>query len=169
MTINFTPSASFTRPNDVTPYSANDMVANSIVAAAVIPLTFNCSAARSSAGLRIIGATLKKSTVTATLASFNLHLFKRFGSQEVVNAASGDNLAFRVLTLNNYLGYIPLDLATGGAVIATSGELAKMFAAAAPLMAEIPELVVYGLLEATAAYVPAANEIFTVGLHCQVG
>lgn len=169
MTVNFTPSAFFTRPNDVTPYSANDMVANSIVAAAVVPLTFNCSAARASVGLRIIGATLKKSTVTATLASFNLHMFKRFGGQETVNAASGDNLAFRVLTLDNYLGYIPLDLATGGAVIATSGELAKMFVAAAPLMGEPNPLTLFGLLEATAAYVPTANEVFTVGLHCQVG
>lgn len=166
------PSASFTRPADVTPYSAGDLVANNVAAGSVTPLTWSLQGLRGITGIAISQVRIKKSTVTATLATFLLHLL---AGPDAVTA--GDNSPFNIANANNYLGNTPLDMATGAISRFTTGELFKQF----PLLlgtayadqsvgtsTGVVNNVLYGYLEATAAYVPASAEVFTIGLGIEV-
>lgn len=63
----------FSRPADTTAYAANDLVANSTVAANVVIPNWGLSHIRG--GVRIIGARLVKSGPVVTNAQFRLFLF----------------------------------------------------------------------------------------------
>ncbi len=154
-------TANFTRPNDVTPYTANDLVADTTTAANVAALLYNLVSFRGKGG-KIVGAKVRKSGATVTLATFTLHLF----SAAQVHS-QGDNGAFTIANMNGYLGSIPVDLASGAAVLAGANGAAKKFAAAAPIYVPSTVGAVYGYLQATAAYVPAAQEVFEVALDLE--
>lgn len=150
-------SASITRPADTTAYAAGDLVANSTTAGSVTPFTFAVPAR----GVFILRAKLLKSGATATNASFKLHLFK--DSPTVTN---GDNGAL-VYIEANHVDEIAIDLAgshgsddnSGSGVYIKSSVWAPLF-----VFCDTNRLL-YGLLEATAAYTPASAEVFTPTLE----
>jgi hypothetical protein len=146
-------SASFTRPNDTTAYADTDLVANSTAAGSVSPLTFGVNAN----GFRIVGARINKSDETdVALATFTLHLF-----ESSPTVANGDNGALSH-NLSGYLGSIAFPIMT-----ATTDEgktQVNLGSTALPGGIYGSSQVIYGLLEAKAAYVPAALEVFTVTL-----
>ena len=148
------PVATFTRPANTTQYANTDLVANSATAGSVTPMKFSLQRLGGT-GL-IIGARLAKSATSATLATFNLHLFTQ--SPVVTN---GDNGTFAISTSRYYLGKIALDLATGAQ--AGTAYLAETVTAAIGVDSET----IYGLLEAGAAYTPASEEVFDVTLAIQ--
>lgn len=148
-------SDSFTRPSDTTAYADNDLVANSTTAGSVVPLRF----AVGRGGIKVVGARIQKSDETDVAnATFTLHLF---GSSPTV--ANGDNgaisynladkfgeISFATMVAATDEGYA---LANGGQSILPDG--LYWYSAAG---------VVYGLIQAEAAYSPASAEVFGVTL-----
>jgi hypothetical protein len=98
---------------------------------------------------------LSKSGTAATNASFRVHLY---GASPTV--ANGDNGAWSTDQAANYLGAIDVT-----AMKAFTDGCADVGAAAAgaALLARLPAgATIFALLEARAAYAPAANEVFTL-------
>lgn len=148
-------AASFTRPSDTTAYAAADLVANSTTAGSVTPLVFFIpNTART---FKIWKVGLQKSGATVTNASFKLHLFK-----DSPTVANGDNGAISVAVGANFIGTFTLDASSTSPVI-TGGS--KGFSLSGTHLVSVDtDGLLYGLLEATAAYAPASSEVFTVSI-----
>jgi hypothetical protein len=153
------PSVTFTRPADTTAYAANDLVANSVTAGSVSPPSLTVSVA-AAAAVVIRRVRLKKSTTSATNATFRIHLF----AVTAPTVTNGDNGAFAVATGSaNYLGNFIIgamvslgDGCVGFGVPSVGGEIGLKLASGT---------VVYALLEALAAYTPGNAETFTITLE----
>jgi hypothetical protein len=158
------PSASFTRPADTTAYAAGDLVANSTVAASVVPLSW--TAARVPAGSGMVRrARLKKSGTAVANASFRLHLYGADPSA-ASGITNGDNGAW-LTKESGYLGSFDCDMsgATGRA-FSDSAEVLGVPAVGTEVNFSLASgQAVYGLLEARAAYAPASAEVFTCVLE----
>lgn len=148
---------SFTRPSDTTAYASGDLVANSVTAGSVVPLTWGTQpGGRGTLMLRRLR--LRKSNTSLTNASFRVHLYS--GSPVPSN---GDNGAWLSDKVANYMGSmdVTMDRAfTDGAFgigVPNSGSEINVDCA---LVTSI-----YALVEARAAYTPASAEIFTVRLE----
>lgn len=154
-----TPGASFTRPADVTAYAQGDLVANSVTAGSVVAMQFQVDNVCAHAKVR--RARIAKSTATLTLAQFRLHLYSA-----APTCANGDNGAWSTTT-SGYLGSLSLGAAMGRAFTDGAEDIATPDAGTEVIFANLsgPGAVIYGLLEARAAYVPASAEIFTVTLE----
>jgi hypothetical protein len=158
-------SDSFTRPADTTAYSAGDLVANSVTAASVVPLSWTVS--RTPLGLvKLNRALIRKNDDTVTNSTFNLYLF----NASPTIATTGDNGAFTsvVSGYDKMLGRIQFPAMTALADGAFSDEAATAQDNNwnCPLtLAPASGRIIYGLLAATATYVPASEEIFTVELE----
>lgn len=151
-------SPSFTRPADTTAYASTDLVANSVTAGSVTSLVFNIPYGR---GVKIHRAGITKSGATSTNASFRLHLYK-----DSPTPTNGDNSTW-LTTVSGYLGFIDVvlsgqtfsDESAGYGVFVNNSVFAPMF------FRVDKDQLVYGLLEARAAYTPESEEVFTVSLH----
>lgn len=151
-------ASAMTRPNDTTAYASGDLVANSTTAGSVAALQF--SVARLAAGAGAIRrARIRKSGTSVTSAAFRLHLFLAAPA----TITNGDNGAFSVSGSADYLGALDVtvdraftDGAVGLGVPLSGSEINFQLASGQ---------VIYGLLEARAAYTPAAQEQFTVSLE----
>src|SRR3989304_4467210 len=97
------PRASFTRPADTIAYTIGDLVANSVTPGSVVPLSFAVPASRGGTGFTLSHVKMRKPLVSATLATFTLHLFSRAQTLTV-----GDNTAFIAPTFADYLGSVPV-------------------------------------------------------------
>lgn len=149
-------SANFTRPNDTTAYAAGDLVANSTTAGSVTPMSLAVGRAYGASGM-IRRARIKKSGANA--GTFKLHLFK--ASPTVTN---GDNGAFLPNNSANYIGALAInadrifsDGVVGGGVPLNGSEMNFVLPAG--------QAILYGLLEASGATTPAAQEVFTLELE----
>ena len=151
-------SASFTRPNDTTAYASGDLVANSTTAGSVVPLSFALGGNSMPGATRITRARLRKSGTTATNASFRAHLY---AASPIV--ANGDNGAWSTDQAANYLGAI--DIASMKAFTDGCCDVGAAPAGAEMLVRLPAGATLYALLEARAAYTPAANEAFTLTLE----
>lgn len=159
------PSANFTRPNDTTAYASGDLVANNTTAGSVTPMSWTAPRYATGSG-QVRRARLKKSGTTVTNASFRLHLYAADPSA-ATGISNGDNGAW--LTKHaSYLGSIDIDMQAAG-----NGRVFSDAAAAPGAVGVGSELgfdlasgsTIYGLLEARAAYTPAAQEVFTCELE----
>jgi hypothetical protein len=164
------PSASFTRPENTTQYTAGDLVANSATAASVTAMEF--IAARSIAGPVIVRrARLYKSDDDVTLAKFRLHVFK--ANPVSAAPANGDNGALLLNVANTlWVGSFAFDMTATNSpdIFNTSGNQDD----AVPLVGEDISVKLesgyslYGLLEATDGYTPGSAETFTAVLECWI-
>lgn len=145
-------SYSFTRPADTTAYADNDLVANSTTAGSVVPLSWNVGRG----GVKIVGLRLSKTDETDVAnATFTVHFF---GASPTV--ANGDNGAishslsdkFGSVSLATMLAYTDeaAAIANGGDSILPDG-----------LHWYTSSGLIYGLIQAEAAYSPASGEVFT--------
>jgi hypothetical protein len=153
------PSSTFTRPNNTTAYASGNLVANSTTAGSVVPMSWTLGYSVVTAPVRCKRVRLQKSGTSVTNATFRLHLY---GASPTV--ANGDGGAWSTDTSANYLGYFDItqqgatllaftDGCAGWGAFAAGGELNLKLGAGKTI---------YGLLEARAAYAPAANEAFSV-------
>lgn len=147
-------SSNFTRPNDTTAYAAGDLVANSTTAGSVTALSWTYGFAGSLR--RVI---LRTSNATITNGTFDLWLFSANPSGAPTN---GDNGALAGLSFTTYpvLAVVPLVLTSSMGSVGGRGH-----ATYDHNLIEFGAGTIYGLLEARAAYTPAANEVFTVELE----
>jgi hypothetical protein len=152
-------SAAFTRPNDTTAYAVGDLVANSTTAGAVVPLKIDLGniAAVGHGMTRITRARLTKSGTSPTNANFRIHLY-----EALPVAQNGDNGAWSTDHAANWLGNIDVtamlaftDGCTGTGSATAGSELFLRLASGS----------IFALIEAKAAYVPVANETFTLTLE----
>ena len=156
---------SFQRPDNATPYTIGDLIANSTVAGSVVAMKFPLEVFGYDLrgySVHVHAARLSKSNTVGDLDA-NIHMFS--GAPEVTN---GDNGAFLPTDLNLWLGKINVKtevrFANGRA-----GRDVPFAAGASPIVIPFPvdaeDISVYALLEAQAAYTPAANETFEVALE----
>lgn len=148
-------SATFTRPNDATPYTAGDVV--STLAGAVMEFT---NVLPNVGGVFIIlGARLRidANAIPAGMTGFRLHLY------DATPTAIADNAAYNLPSADRtkYLGYVTLYTIrdVGDTVWIQDDNLnvsGKLAAASTTL---------YGILETIGAYTPAAQTVKTVTLN----
>jgi hypothetical protein len=151
-------SASFTRPNDTTAYASGDLIASATAAGSVVPLSF--AVARTAGGSGMIRrARLRKTSAGLSNANFRLHLYRNVA----ITLAAGDNGAWLSDQVANYMGAIDLvcdkafsDGASGNGTPNTGSEINFVLPSGTAIL---------GLLEARAAYAPAALETFTLELE----
>ena len=154
------PSATFIRPNNATPYTSGDLVANSATAGSVVPMTLQVGPNLGSAVI-LRRAILRKTGVSTTNAQFRAHVYNTSGS---IVCANGDNGAWSTNGVSSYVGSfdITIDRAftdgASGAGVPTNGiEMS--------LKLDFSTKNVQVLLEARAAYTPEANEVFTLSFE----
>lgn len=153
----FDTSATFTRPADTTAYTSGDLVANSVTAGSVVPMTFIVPAGRNA---KIYRAGIKFNSATNTNGKFKLHLYTASPT-----CTNGDNGAW-LTTESGYMDNIAVDC-TGNAFSDNSKGMSIYISSAVWAPMHIQGDVngkIYGLLMATAAYTPTSGEIFTVNL-----
>ena len=145
-------SSSLTRPANTTAYTIGDAVAD----LGGTPLVFNFAGETG----RIHGGRLTKNTVTTANANFRLWLFVASPA-----AAPVDNAAFAVAFADRgkRIGYIDFTTAVAGSDCTQSeGALSQT----QPLPFALPAGEAnYGVLVASAAYVPASGEVMQVDLQ----
>jgi len=155
----YNPTASFPRPADTTAYASGDLVANSTTAGSVVPMTLTLGNISATAQFRLTRVRISKSGTTATNASFRLHLYQSTSP----TVANGDNGAWSTDQAANYLG--PVDVTSMFAFTDGCTGVGAATAGSEFLIRTASKGVVYGLLEARAAYTPASAEVFTVTLE----
>lgn len=150
-------SANFTRPADTTAYANGDLIANSVTAGSVTPMTFNIGYGQA---FKIYLATVSFNSAVVTNAKFLIHLYS-----SLPTVTNGDNGAW-LSTNSGYLGNIAVD-----ATAQTFSDSSRGIGTYVNTALEVPLMVIadvnnriYGLLAATAAYTPTSAEIFTVSL-----
>jgi len=152
-------AAGFARPNDTTAYAAGDLVANATTAGAVVPLRIDLGniAAVGHGMTRITRARLTKSGTSPTNANFRIHLYEAAPTPQ-----NGDNGAWSTDRAAGWLGSIDItsmlaftDGCTGTGSATAGSEMFLRLAGGA----------IFALIEAKAAYTPAANETFTLTLE----
>ncbi|AIE87003.1 hypothetical protein [Fimbriimonas ginsengisoli] len=148
---------SFTRPADTTAYASGDLVANSVTAGSVTPLSFAVARVAQGSGM-LRRLKLRKSNTSLTNASFRVHLYL---SSPV--PSNGDNGAWLTDNGASYIGSFDVTMDrvfTDGAVGIGTPTVGTEIN-----FALTSGQVVYGLIEARAAYTPASAEVFTVILE----
>lgn len=152
------PDYQFVRPGDTTAYASGDLIANSVTAGSVVPMSW--AAARAAGAPFIVQrALIRKSAPVITNASFRVHLYA--ASPVVTN---GDNGAW-LSTDATYLGSIDV---TVDKLFSNAAKGAG--APATPLFILLPVgTTLFGLLEARAALAPGSGEIFNVTLEILQG
>ena len=157
----FRSSASFTRPDNTTTYADGDLVANSDTAASVVPLKLSLER-----GGKVIAARLSKSDATTlTNDDFTVHFY----GANPAPVAVGDNVA--LLTTS-----VPMADKVGevifGAMVGASDEafVYKKFGVEDSVSDPIPcpGHSIFALVECNAAWVPAAEEVFTLTIYYEV-
>lgn len=157
-------TATFTRPNDTNAYASGDLVANATAAASAAPMSWTSPG---KAPFEIPCVKLEKSTAAnISTALFRVHLF--LGTIPTI-ATTGDNGVFASVVsgkaswFGSYEGQME-GFADGGVAICTpySGLIR-------PDMMGTPGDLIYGLVEARAAYTPGAEEVFLATLIQEFG
>jgi hypothetical protein len=155
----FTVSYNFNRPNDATAYTANDLVANQTIAGNVTSPSFAMESGANFATI-IRRVRLKKSSAVTAAASFRVHFYSQTPS--LVN---GDNGVWSTASAG-YIGSIDLDMSgAAGRVFSDGVEATGAFGAGAELLSKTAT--VWATIQVLGAYVPTANETFTIDLECQ--
>lgn len=147
------PSSNFTRPANTTAYVSGQLVANSVTAGSVVPLSW--TAARVAAGNFFIRRVrLYTSSTSITTANFRVHFYT--ASPTIAN---GDGAAWSTTT-SGYVGSMDVavieaftDGAAGIGVPNNGSEIGVALASGQTI---------FGLIEARAAYTPTSAEVFTV-------
>jgi len=149
-------SNNFVRPANATVYASGYLVANSTVAASVVPLSF-ISSGPSTGNVCIQRVRHKKSSVSTTNANFRVHFYSAdpSASSGIVNG-DGGNWSTSVA---NWLGAMDVTMATAfsdgaaGIGVANQGtEITSTFTNGRTI---------YALIEARGAYTPGSAETFT--------
>ena len=154
-----TPQAGFTRPNNTTAYAIGSLVANSVTPGSVVPLAFNLGGCNGIGMVR--RARIAKSGTTAANAQFRLHLY----SLNPSSIGNGDGGAWSTNTAG-YIGSLSLSAQMGRVFTDGCEDIALPDSGSELIFNNSgPNPALYGLLEARAAYAPAAQEIFSVTLE----
>jgi hypothetical protein len=154
---NYVPSGvqTFTRPNDTTQYAAGDLVANDTTAGSVTALTWSIPGGSKNIA-KIVSVVMTKSDgADVTSATFRVHFF----NTSPLAPANGDNGAFSPAVA---ACQAHTDLRHSGTLTHQLGGDSLAQAAPSIPLTGLTSDTVYGLIEATGTYTPAAQETFSV-------
>lgn len=154
-------TASFIRPNDGNVYASGDLVANSVTAASVVALLFNLG--ESLFSIRRV----RVKTVSLTVANFTFRIHLYTANPCLTAPTNGDNGAW-VTKIAGYVGSFDVVAADAKAFIdgaQAEGLPTKGTDITVNLGDTQGSLLLYGLIEAKAAYVPTALDTITVSLE----
>lgn len=140
----------FTRQNNVTPYTAGQ-----IVGALAATITFANFGKAGGASLMLTSAELEIDIGTAPATAFRLHLYSSIPGSAPADAANFDGLADAA----TWLGWIdfPAPVDVGNVVMSQATNLGKQIRATG---ADI-----YGVLQAVSGYTPVALAVYKITLH----
>ncbi len=158
-----TPRSSFNRPANTTAYADGDLVSNTTTGAEFAPLTFNISRLMGS-GAAIKAIRFYKDASTTSNADFVLNLFT-----QDPGIAIADNAALSFADYRYFLAAVDCDLSSGGDA-GSGGNLFERFDLSNPILTDpktyaAGQPLIYGILEADAAYSPASGELFEITLE----
>ncbi len=167
------PSATFTRPANTTAYAAGGMIANSTTPASVVPMSFVLDNCFPVGQFRLTRARIVKSGTVITNANFRLHLYQAVSP--VAQTGSGDGSAYLTNGALNWLGNIDIASMIGPTAALSAFSDGSSGTGSCPAGSEMmirttvggggSPPVIYGLLQALAAYTPISAEVFTVTLE----
>lgn len=146
------PSASFTRPGNITAYASGQLVANSTTAGSVVPMTF--AIRNENIGSIVRRVRMRKNSTGVSGSAFRVHFYNV--APTVTNGDGGVWLS----TTSGYIGSfdVTIDKAfsdgSGGAGVVNNG-----------IDMNVAVGTIYGLVEARGAYTPVSGEIITVELE----
>lgn len=147
----------FTRPSDTTAYASGDLVANSVTAGSVVPITVNAARITNGTGM-IRRVRLLKSSTSTTNASFRVHFYRNSPTP-----TNGDNGAW-LTTESIYIGSVDITIdkvfSDGAKGIGTPNNGSEINFDASANTNKI-----FALIEARAAYTPASAEVFTLAVE----
>lgn len=154
------PTATMTRPATTTIYSAAQIIGQSSTAQ-VTPMVFVAGRYSGDTGL-LTYASLTKSSTGNTNATFRLHLFDAAVPTLTALTDYSSYATPKIADYTSYMGYADFPTGTVGSdgvwFQATLSQPTLAFACASSSTA------VYGVMEVTGAYTPAASEVFDVRL-----
>lgn len=160
-------SDSFTRPSNTTQYSALDLVANSVTAGSVVPLTFLNCAKSNDRPLMVRRATiLLAGTTTITSSTFNLHLFNVIPTF----VTNGDNDPISTNVATGVAGYVGTLVNTNACVAVADGIFGQMIPVVGSEINCVPvsgAKTLYGVLTTVSTYTPISAGVITVNLECR--
>lgn len=145
-------SATFTRPDNTTAYTANDVVGPTTTA----NLKFGNTGLPMGEEFMVIGASLRfnKGTVPSGMGQFRLHLFNE------APTAIADNAAFNIIEADRskYVGNILLPLPSNfGDTLHSANNNSRLTGKFA-----VSSFTLYGVLETLEAYTPTAESVAVV-------
>lgn len=147
--------AQFTRPADAIAYSIGDLVANSVTAGSVVPLSFTGATKTGSGGSgKITGWIARKSSVTPH--SVRYHFLKT--AHAVTNGDNGA-LVFTTLDIDNYLGAMDVTFSARDAFGSAGGLVAKSFDAPIPYVLASGDTI-YVFAQALEAWTPVSASVY---------
>ena len=169
-----------TRPNDTTPYSIGDALANSSTASAVVPIEFKVAKENGGAGF-VTGAQLLTDSATA-FGAIRLHLFNR--APFAAAAYTADNSAIAItyaasrvgiadqaidgdnISPHNVPNKLPLiDFTTFTAQSSSAMSIGQCDQTELAFTCAPNSKLIYGLLEVRAAFTPVALQNFVPMLY----
>ena len=166
-------SAELTRTADGNAYAIGDQIASTITAGSVTPLQFTVARSAGFTG-RIIGSQLITDSATA-FGAIRLHLFNT--TPFAAGGFQGDNAALALTytalttgsagTAPHYIGYV--DFITFIAQSASAESIGQADQTEMVFDCAAASSVIFGLLEARAAFTPASAQKFTVALDVVQG
>jgi hypothetical protein len=148
------PSANFTRPANTTAYASGQLVANSVTAGSVTPLSW--TAARVATGnFRISRVRMTLSSKSVTNTNFRVHFFNL-----TTGVSNGDGATFLPSLAADEVCEMDVTIALAGADVSTGYGAANQGSACDVALGSGSSL--FGLIEARAAYTPGSAEVITV-------
>lgn len=151
------PSNSFVRPGNTTPYASGQLVANSVTAGSVVPLTWTASRI-ATGNFRVSRAHMTLSGKSVTNTNFRLHLFNA-----TTTVSNGDGATFVPTLAANEVCEMDITIALAGADVSTGYGAANQGTACDVALSSGSAL--FGLIEARAAYTPVSAETVLVVLE----
>ena len=156
-------AASFTRPNNTTAYAAGGLVANNTAAASVTPMSWDIPG---NTPFDVACIKLRKAIASSspTNALFRLHLFTVIPT--IATTGDGGVMASVVTDADGWVGSFENSFMAGFAGSCTGLLVPSEGLVKPDLLVPVAgaQSKLYGLLEARAAYVPIALEVFTATL-----
>lgn len=161
------PSYTFSRPADTTAYAAGDLVANNTAAASVVPMSWRIGgAADDKNSCYVAGIRLRLDKNSVTNAQFRIHLYKALPTF----TSAGDNSAYGTVVATGYADWLGSYDTTivnlqadgvAGIAVPTDGAIEPQLLTG---LSPGSPVVIYGLIEALAAYSPKSAGVFTAEL-----
>lgn len=149
-------SNTMVRPADTTAYAVGDLVANSVTAGSVAPLTFTglTSGPQYGGTVRIDRVRVRTSSISVSNALFRVHFYAA-----TVTPSNGDNAAW-LTPVANYIGAADV---TVDEVFSNGAEGVGLPVVGAAILGNVPAGAnLFALIEARAPYVPTSAGTFTV-------